>query len=114
MATDATWGKFENGWDAVLKSGPIPVDHMHMAPAVHKRYRSPWCATKGWTDQLVWELVLKLVRFIDQFDKSDFLVFSCIVDLAAIHKLRSEGLQVPSEVFFCNKYVREPLNIGEL
>lgn len=82
---------------------------MHMAPAVHKRFDSPWSPARGWDDTLVWELVLKLVRFIDQFDKSNFLVFSCIVDMDAIRKLSGEGLSVPSEVFFCNKYVSEHL-----
>ncbi|HLH34094.1 MAG TPA: DUF3800 domain-containing protein [Alloacidobacterium sp.] len=109
MAADSTWKIFEDGWNAVLKSGPIPVDHMHMSHAVHKQIKSPWSPVRGWNDTLVWDLIFKLVRFIDQFDISDFLVFSCVVDMNAIRKLRSEGLQVPSEIFFCNKYVSEHL-----
>ena len=108
-AIDSTWKKFEDGWNSVLKSSPLSVDYMHMAPAVHKRFGSPWSPTKGWNDTLVWELVFKLVKFIDQFDRSNFLVFSCIVDMNAIRTLRSEGHSVPSEVFFCNKYVSEHL-----
>ena len=98
------WAKFEAGWYEILRTAPSPIDYMHMKETMQGRRGGPFSDVKGWTQANAWELVFKLVKFMSEFDKTELLNFSCVVDMDDWRRLTTEGLSIPSEVGICNTY----------
>jgi len=107
-ATDEVWGRFEKGWREILDTAPSRIEYMHMKEAMQRRRGGPFSHVKGWNQANAWTLVFKLVKFMAEFDKTELINFSCVVDMNAWRRLTAEGLSVPSEVDICNYYCIRP------
>lgn len=103
-APDDVWAKFETGWYDILKSAPSRIDYMHMKEAMQRRHGTPFSQAKGWTQENAWTLVFRLVKFMSEFQRTELLNFSCVVDMEAWRKVTGEGVQLPSEIEICNTY----------
>ena len=105
VGSDGAWSEFENGWNAVLKTGFIPVDYMHMVEALGLRYDTPFSRALGWERKHVWELVGKLLVFLGQLERGRITMHSCVIDMNAWRELTASGCNIPSPVDLCNRYV---------
>jgi hypothetical protein len=106
-ADDVTWADFNAGWDNVLNSGFRKVPYMHMVEAVHRQPDTPFSYRLGWSRKHIWELIFKLVEFMNHFKNGLLTMHSCEVDMNAWRRLTQQGFDIPSEVDLCNRYVSE-------
>lgn len=107
-APDDVWAKFENGWKAILDTAPSPITYMHMKEAMQRWPNTPFSYLKGWNQANAWALVFQLSKFMSEFDKTQLVRFSCVVDMDDWRKVRAEGIAIPSEISLCNAYVTRP------
>jgi hypothetical protein len=105
VGSDWAWAEFEDGWNAVLKTGFRPVTYMHMVEALGLRYRTPFSRALGWKREHVWDLVGKLLVFLGGLERGRITMHSCIIDMNTWRELTAQGCEIPSEIDLCNRYV---------
>jgi len=62
---------------------------------------------QGWTQQEPFGLLNKMLMFLQDFDKREFQMYYCTIDLDACRKLVAEGYTIPSAVDICNQFCAE-------
>jgi hypothetical protein len=100
VASDATWGNFEDGWRKVLQSHPLKPAYMHMKEAMF--LRKGFSKDKGWTPKLRDDLLAELLRFVyeDQCCRSLYAV-CCTLNVDDYDKARREGYPLRKPVSLC-------------
>lgn len=100
-ADDSMWAEFNRGWNDILKSNNPPAAYMHMREAL--TLGGEFDQKKGWTNQNIYTLAYKLLKFMSEMDKTKFRQFMCAIDMNAYRRLESEGIWMHSPIEICNK-----------
>jgi len=100
-ADDSMWSEFNRGWNDILRSSNPPAAYMHMTEAL--TLRGEFDQKKGWSNQSIYKLAYKLLKFMSEMDKTKFRQFMCAIDMHAYRKLESEGIQMHGPIEICNK-----------
>ncbi|MHB1021821.1 MAG: DUF3800 domain-containing protein [Acidobacteriaceae bacterium] len=104
-APDDVWARFERGWADILTSAHSPITYMHMKEAMQRLPNTPFSHLKGWNQENAWTLVFKLAKFMSEFESTELINFSCVVNMDDWRKVHGEGVDIPSEIALCNAYV---------
>jgi hypothetical protein len=102
---DALLDEFDRGWNAVLQDDRFrpSVDYLHMKQLRSDSKDSPYSKDKGWDNAKRERLVLDVVDYLAQQDKTRLHYFVCGVDCDAVRK-RQAVKPFPSPVRICNHY----------
>jgi hypothetical protein len=95
----------ESGWSAVLDEHPLKPQYIHMKELCS--LNGEFSRDKGWTQQDSFGVLNKMLVFLQNFDKQEFQMYYCTIDLEARRKLIAEGYTIPSAVDICNQYCAE-------
>lgn len=101
-APDEVWKQFENDWNAILTNHLPKADYVHMKEinSLSKGFDSH----KGWNHPNAFGLAGSCLAYMSRLDKERFRMFHCTVDLAAWHKLKTEGYEIPEPIEMCNEF----------
>ncbi|HZL26303.1 MAG TPA: DUF3800 domain-containing protein [Acidobacteriaceae bacterium] len=104
-AQDGIWAQMENDWRAVLNAHPLRPQYIHMKELCP--LKGEFSRDKGWTQEASFGLLNQMLMFLQVFDKQEFQMYYCTIDLEARRKLIVEGYTIPSAVDICNQYCSE-------
>lgn len=99
-ADDSVWAKFSKEWDAILKAHPLKPRYIHMREAVHRQGEFDW--RKGWTDQMVQDLVGQFLMLLSHADKKRLKMSYCAIDMDAYRRLKKLGVSLLDPLEICN------------
>jgi hypothetical protein len=100
-AEDSVWADFGDQWRKILNAHPLKPAYIHMREAVP--LQREFSMHKGWSNQLVANLVAELLILLSHLDKNRLKMFFCAIDMDAYRKLQNEGLSMDSPVDICNQ-----------
>ncbi len=104
-AQDGLWAQLEEDWRQVLDRHPLKPRYIHMKELCP--LRGEFDKAKGWTQEQAFGLVNSMLMFLQVFDKQEFQMYYCTIDLVARRKLLAEGYSIPGAVEICNEYCAE-------